>query len=147
MKQLIEDEASEHTDFASQQDVSLWVAQGNQVKHLKNNCIYGFKNGCFCNLTKNIASEYNLLCPEAWQKHTPPPPRLIRVNGVVVHAPLDSFECVDAVYVADPRKILGWECYAPQALVSNGVSLDMCYATKTDAIARAEAMRLFDMVE
>ncbi len=133
-------------DFASQQEVWAWLGKGkNQVKGVKSGDIHGFhgRYGIF-NFTNDDLSDLLFDDYKNWQKHTPP--RLIRVNGVEVPAPLESLDGLTSVFMA-------YTCCPNEPLrlnakdnVLNG-KLDLCYATKEDAIKRAEAMVKFEVVE
>ena len=59
-------------DFASEQAISLWVAQGNQVKNIAADSIVGFKGGSMWNFTVNTARSYVFANFENW-KNTPHP--------------------------------------------------------------------------
>lgn len=83
-------------DFASQQEVALWIAHGNKVRFITSEVV-GFKDGVLWNFSKNQKSDYSFCAPSQWQKHTPP--RLIRVNGVEVPAPLESLDGFETVYI------------------------------------------------
>jgi hypothetical protein len=136
-------------DFASQQEVCLWVAQGNKIKNIKTNSIIGFKDGKMHNFTGNCDANTLLLNFENWQKHTQP--KLIRVNGVVVPAPLESLESGKRFWLID----LNDKELAIELSILDTTNTDrklwlkrgLCYATKEDAIKRAEAMQIFEVVE
>ena len=141
------DDLPQH-DFSSQQEMWAWLGQGNKVKNLEGR-VYGFKDGVMWNFTLGYASNAQFTRPKDYQKHTPP--RLIRVNGIEVPEPLESLDGFDVVYIAvptHPEKYLAVQSktYSDSQMLewkNNG----LCYATKEDAIKRAEAMILFEVVE
>ena len=141
------DDLPQH-DFASQQEVTLWVAQGNKAKHMENESVVGFKDGVLWDFAENRKCHWQFLDFDLWQKHTPP--RLIRVNGVEVPAPLESLDGLDVVFVPDFFKG-GFKKFEikdmSDVLLKTVIDLKIGYATKEDAIARAEAMQIFEVVE
>jgi len=135
-------------DFASQQDVWEWLGQGNKITD--NVFVYGFKNGYMWNFTDNHkATHYSFCHTNFWQKYTPP--KLIRVNGIEVPAPLESLDGLDKFWLViltsknktDEISIL----HQSKDNIERWLGLGLCYANKQDAIARAEAMRKFEVVE
>ena len=145
------DDLPQH-DFASQQEVLLWVAQGNKIKNIKTNSIIGFKDGKMHNFTGNCDANTLFLNFENWKKHTPP--RLIRVNGVEVPAPLDSLKGVESYWTPAIHAVFGNEKATKINKLSDWSDSDyaflkdgLCYATKEVAIKRAEAMVKFEVVE
>jgi len=138
------------TDFASQQEVWLWLGNDNKIIHSEAHEIVGFKNGVLWNFTDNIKSNHLISRCKEWQKHTPP--RLIRANGVEVPAPLESLDGLDVVYIADvtdKNKFfkLDTDCEPNKGVINYWLKLGLLYAAKEDAIARAEAMLKFEVVE
>ena len=138
-------------DFANQQEITLWVAQGNQIKHNKTHKVFGFKNGDvhnFTDKTNDACCELFDLYQE-WQKHTQP--RLIRVNGIEVPAPLESLDGLEFVWfvvASDPKKVFKAETISHNPLeLKRLLNLGLCYPTKEAAIARAEAMLKYEVVE
>jgi hypothetical protein len=141
------DDLSQH-DFASQQEVWMWLAQGNQIKEIATGDVAVFKNGVL--YRNDFASNSNFFDFMEWEKHTPP--KLIRVNGIEVPAPLESLDGVDCwVYIPDLAvqekctRLSVALCY--QKIHDGEFSIDTCYATKEGAIKRAEAMVKFEVVE
>jgi hypothetical protein len=143
-------------DFASQQEIYLWLGQGNKIKNIETNSIIGFKDEKMHNFTGNCDANTLLLNFENWQKHTPP--RLIRVNGVVVPAPLESLEGLDVVYIVDTSNFDTDDdkCkgvteilldYADDYQVNKALKAGLLYGKYDDTAKRAEAMRLFEVVE
>jgi hypothetical protein len=134
-------------DFASQQEVWMWLGQGNQIKSIEGGEVYGFKNGKMWNFTTNNAAYCLSFCSiDLWQKYTPP--RLIRVNGVEVPVPLESLDGLDVVYVADIMEVKKYFKYdVDDGILDYLLSIGLCYATKEDAIKRTEAMMKFEVVE
>lgn len=65
--ELIDD--TPQPNFASQQEVCLWVAQGNQVKSKDD--IVAFKNGMLVFLKSGHVYQWNFEDYQNWQKHTP----------------------------------------------------------------------------
>jgi hypothetical protein len=138
-------------DFASQQEVWAWLGQGkNQVKGVKSGDIHGFhgRYGMF-NFTKDDLSDLLFDDYKNWKKHTPP--RLIRVNGVEVPAPLEKLEGESIVFIPsfickDKFEVIDLSLVSDEfgeKLIADKV----CYATAEDAIKRAEAMIKFEVVE
>ena len=54
-------------DFASQQEVTLWVAQGNKTQFITGDVV-GFKGGVLWNFSKNQKSDYCFCAPSQWKK-------------------------------------------------------------------------------
>jgi len=138
-------------DFASQQDVWRWVDAGNKIKSFDGEVI-GFKDGSLYSFTLSDKCGYNFLeFFNHWQKHTPP--RLIRVNGVEVPAPLESLEGLSVVWCVRISRLCkeNTEEYIVKHITERGcldlIESKLCYATKEDAIKRAEAMMKFEVVE
>ena len=143
------DDLPQH-DFASQQEVLTWLCQGNKVIH-DNGIVVGFKNGKLWDFTGNqpFENESDFIgFPNEWGKHTPP--RLIRVNGVEVPAPLESLEGIEVVYISvptHPEKYLAVQSKTySDSQMQKWKDDSLCYATKEDAIKRAEAMVKFEVV-
>lgn len=143
------DDLPQH-DFASQQEVWAWLGQGkNQVKRGNSSNVVGFKKGILWDLLLDRMCHWQFLDFEEWQKHTPP--RLIRVNGIEVPAPLESLDGVDTVFVPsflckDKVEEFNLELVSDE-FGEKLIAGKVCYATKEGAIARTEAMRLFEVVE
>jgi hypothetical protein len=136
-------------DFASQQEVWAWIDKGNKVKHLVQGITAGFKNGKLWYFNLNLPADYSFKDFKNWQKHTPP--RLINVNGIEVPAPLDSLEGSGNVFVVDVTTQNKFQCltkhHAYHQIQDGEFELNICYATKEDAITRAEAMLKFEVVD
>lgn len=134
------DDLPQH-DFSNQQDVWLWLAQGNQIKEIATGDIVRFKDNV---LWRNSdMSKYNFADFLDWKKHTPP--RLIRVNGVEVPAPLESLDGFEYVWVAMPTHQNKYS-YVKTSFLAE-CCRDFSYGNKEDAIKRAEAMEKFEVVE
>ena len=136
-------------DFASQQEVWMWLGQGkNQVKRTTGDII-GFKSGVLWDVLLDRQCHWQFLDFEMWQKHTPP--RLIRVNGVEVPAPLDSLESGKRFWLIDLNdKELAIELSKLDTANEDRslwLKRGLCCATKEDAIARGGAMLKFEVVE
>jgi len=148
--ELIDD--IEQPCFASQQEVWAWLGQGkNQVKSKKTGDIYGFngKYGLF-DFTDDDLSDITFEDYKNWQKHISP--RLIRVNGVEVPAPLESLDGLSVVYVAEAAERDKFieadaDCRLSKNILDYWLKIGLVYATKEDAIKRAEAMIKFEVVE
>lgn len=135
--------------FATQQEILTYLCQNdNKVIH-ECDMVVGFKNGKLWDFTDNqpFKNESDFInFPNEWKKHTPP--RLIRVNGIEVPAPLESLDGLDVVYVANIMEIKKYFKYdVDDGILDYLLSIGLCYATKEDAIKRAEAMRLFEVME
>lgn len=142
------DDLPQH-DFASQQEVWMWLGQGkNQVKRTTGDII-GFKSGVLWDVLLDRQCHWQFLDFEMWQKHTPP--RLIRVNGVEVPAPLDSLESGKRFWLIDLNdKELAIELSKLDTANEDRslwLKRGLCCATKEDAIARGGAMLKFEVVE
>ena len=142
------DDMPQH-DFASQQEVWMWLGQGkNQVKRTTGDII-GFKSGVLWDVLLDRQCHWQFLDFEMWQKHTPP--RLIRVNGVEVPAPLDSLESGKRFWLIDLNdKELAIELSKLDTANEDRslwLKRGLCCATKEDAIARGGAMLKFEVVE
>jgi hypothetical protein len=146
-------------DFASQQEIWQYLSENkypkNKVISLKKGDIAGFssdgnlfnyRNNEFFAIAGDIVDFSNV---KDWQKYTPP--RLIRVNGVEVPAPLDRLESGKRFWLIDlTEKELAIELSVLDTTNEDRdlwLKRDLCYATKEDAIKRAEAMNLFEVVE
>lgn len=134
-----------------QQDVWVWLGQAkNQVKRINNGDIVYFKNGVLWDLQLDRQCHWQFLDFEEWQKHTPP--RLIRVNGVEVPAPLESLDGLKSFWLIDLTEPTGLVIElsitdAPEQDIKFWLTRGLCYATEEDAIKRAEAMLIFEVVE
>jgi len=147
--ELIDDIEKEQLDFASQQEIHLWVAQGNKAKLKINGEIVGFKDGVMWNFTKNQRGGFYFNIPKNWKKHIPP--KLIRVNGIECVAPLESLEDLDYIFVASTKDIEGYDKYDLGLITKfhaqKMIDLKICYANEEDAITRAKAMREYEVIE
>ncbi len=138
-------------DFASQQEVWAWLVSGNRVKNNDGN-IVGFKDGKLFCFISNANCIFRFENSGYWQKHTSP--RLIRVNGIEVPAPLESLEGVNSYWTPVIHKVFNCEKAVELKKLSGWYKSDydllaagLCYANKEDAIKRAEAMIKFEVVE
>lgn len=136
------------TDFASQQDVWRWVDAGNLVKHIELDSICGFKDGILWYFDDDSYCDVFFDDFQNWKKYTPP--RLIRVNGIEVPAPLVSLGGLKTVWIpcaSAHEKALGIniESHNPvetKRLLKEG----LLYSVREDAIKRSDAMQLFEVV-
>jgi hypothetical protein len=148
------DNDQKQPDFASQREVWRYLSASekeNKVINKSGSIIVGFsmcgnlfdyKNHEYFAISGNVVDFSDVL---NWQKYTPP--RLICVNGVEVPAPLESLEGIDIVYlpnIGNPQEPIE---QTTETVIKRGFPLDICYATKEDAIKRAEAMQIFEVVE
>jgi len=127
--------------------VWLWLGQGNQIISTDSQSYVIVKfsetGGLIWSSGNKCTSKFEDY--QNWKKHTPP--RLIRVGNVVVPAPLDSLDGVDVVYIAVPTSKCKYIEVGIEFINQYSDILDLCYTKKEDAIARAESMRKYKVVE
>ena len=130
------------SDFASQQEIWRYLSENecNMIQDIAGIKVWSFKFGSIHNI--NFSDFKN------WKKYTKP--RLIRVNGIEVPAPLESLDGVEQPWIVDvndKEKAIVFSLLDDAEDRNLWLNLGLCYATKEDAIKRAEAMLKFEVVK
>lgn len=133
-------------DFSSQQEIWLWLSSGNGNMVKCENNIVGFRDNKLFSFSHNSYCDFYFKDYQNWQKHIPP--KLIRVNGIEVPAPLEKWDGTSDIYIACLSLIQKYiKVNDMEINIAFENFKDLCYATKEDAIARAEAMMKYEVIE
>ena len=134
--------------FASQLEVIAWFVVGEKAIHTENRVIVGFKDGVLWDFSLDRKCILNFFDFERWERYTQP--RLIRINGIEVPAPLKSLDGLEWVYAVDFDCKNWWAMMPTKPPTNTGkrlLKLGLLYENEQDAIKRAEAMLKYCVVK